>query len=526
MRKLLKFATIYALAVEKMKMDVSLTPTERKIFALLQQVVQEKAPETTLRVAGGWVRDKLMGKDSNDIDIAINNMTGEDFANLVVQYMKEHGIKSGGVTVVEANPEQSKHLATAMVRLFGLPIDFVNLRTETYTDTRIPEMQMGTAEEDASRRDLTINALFYNINTGEIEDFVGGLKDLKEGIARTPLDPVQTFLDDPLRILRTVRFASRYGLDLDPSLIEAAHNPEVQQAFKDKISQERIWTELAGKQEGEKWKPGALIGPDPTRAAELLKQLGLMEAIFDPNTEEREQLGMGEEFVPWETEQDNPHHTFDIWKHTLEVLRNLVDQTKGDIQEDAETYLVRNIAALLHDIGKRYKGIQGVHEQGHTTYHGHEEMSGKIAETILTRLRAPKRIIQRVKALIDAHLRPHELLSGGGGKAKRRYVRDFEDWPHSIDLAIADSLGKGNLSDEERAAQIQEYENLRTKVQEAMPTGQVSTNIPRPITGYDLIEIGIQPGPLMGEIFRAIDEALLENPNLTKQEALDIARNF
>lgn len=504
-------------------MDVSLTPTERRIFALLQQVIREKAPETTLRVAGGWVRDKLMGKESNDIDIAIDNMTGEDFANFVVQYMREHGIRSGTVTVVEANPEQSKHLATAMVRLFGLPIDFVNLRTETYTDSRIPQMQMGTAKEDASRRDLTINALFYNINTGEVEDFVGGLQDLKGGIARTPLDPVQTFLDDPLRILRTVRFAAKYGLELDPAIIEAAHNPEVQQAFRDKISQERIWTELAGKQEGEKWKPGAMIGPNPSRAAELLKQLGLLEMIFEPTAQEKEQLGLAEEWVPWETEQDNPHHTFTIWKHTLEVLRHLVEQTKGDIQEDAETYLVRNIAALLHDIGKRYKGIQGVHEKGHTTYHGHEEISGKIAEAILTRLRAPKRIIQRVKALIDAHLRPHELLEGGGGKVKRKFVRDFEDWPHSIDLAIADTLGKQNVSDEERAALIQQYEDLRGKVQEAIPTGP---NIPRPITGYDLINIGIEPGPRIGEIMRAIDEALLENPNLTKEEALDIARTF
>ena len=506
-------------------MNISLNPNEKKIFDLLQLVVQAKTPDTTLRVAGGWVRDKLMGKNSNDIDIAVDNMTGEGFANLVSKYMKDHRMQTSSVVTVEANPEQSKHLATAMVRLFGLPIDFVNLRTETYADSRIPEMQMGTPEEDAQRRDLTINALFYNINTGEVEDYVGGLKDLRAGIARTPFDPIQTFLDDPLRILRTVRFAARYNLTLDPALVEAARDPRVQEAFRTKLSQERIWAELAGKQEGEKWKPGALIGQDPTKAVTLLKQLGLMEPIFDPSPEEMHQMGLSEEMVPWETPQNNPHHTFDIWGHTAAVLKNLVERTKEDVRGDEETYLVRNIAALLHDIGKRYKGVHGVHEKGHTTYHGHEGVSGQMAETVLTRLHAPKRIIKRVKDLIDVHLKPHELLQGSSGRTRRKFVRDFEDWPHSMDLAIADNLGKQNFTEEDAHRESQKYEDLRTKIQESLPQ-QNSTNIPRPITGRDLIGIGGSPGPIMGQVMKAIDEALLDDPHLTKEDALGIARTF
>lgn len=526
MKQLLKFAKIYAIAVEKMTTSLHFNPVETKIINLLKDVVRTKTPDTTLRIAGGYVRDKLLGKESNDIDIAVDNMTGEAFANLINEYMKENGIKTKEITVVEANPDQSKHLATAMIKLFGLPIDFVNLRTETYTDSRIPQMQMGTPEEDASRRDLTINSLFYNINTGQVEDFVGGLNDLRNGIARTPLDPIQTFLDDPLRILRTVRFASKYNLTLDPALIEAAKNPEVQQAFRDKLSKERIWTELAGKKEGEKYKPGAMIGPNPTRAVELLKQLGLMETIFDPTPQEREKLNLTDEMVPWETAQDNPHHQFDIWNHTLNVVKNLVEQTKAETSEDYETYLVRNLAALLHDIGKRYKGVQGKHEKGHTTYHGHEEKSGEIAEVVLTRLRAPSDVIKRVKALIDAHLKPHVLLEQGRGKNYRKYVRDFADWPHSIDLAIADNLGKQDFTPEQANQEVQKYEDLRTKIQEALPTGQVGTNIPRPITGWDLINIGVKPGPIMGQIMSAIDEALLENPSITKDDALNIARTF
>ena len=340
--------------------SIILNDVERKIFSLLKSVIKDKTPNTTLRVAGGWIRDRLLGKESNDIDIAVDNMSGEDFANLVNEYMTEKDIKTHAISVVQSNPDQSKHLATVMVRLFGLPIDFVNLRTEEYTNTRIPQIKPGTPEEDAKRRDLTINSLFYNINSEKIEDFVGGLEDLKNRIAKTPMDPLQTFLDDPLRILRTVRFAAKYDLKLDPSIIEAAHNPDVQKAFKEKISKERIWTELAGKKEGEKWKPGALIGQNPTKAISLLKELGLLELIFDPSKEDKDGLGLDQEFVPWETDQNNPHHNLNIWDHTLEVVKNLVEQTKQPIKDDYESYLVRNIAGLLHDVGKRYKGIHGI----------------------------------------------------------------------------------------------------------------------------------------------------------------------
>ena len=133
--------------------NIVLTETENKIFSLLKDVIKAKSPDTELRVVGGWIRDKLMGKNSNDIDIAVNNMTGEEFTNLINEYMKENGLKTSEVSVVQSNPDQSKHLATAMIRLFGLPIDFVNLRTETYTDSRIPQMQLGSPEEDSKRRE-------------------------------------------------------------------------------------------------------------------------------------------------------------------------------------------------------------------------------------------------------------------------------------------------------------------------------------------------------------------------------------
>lgn len=510
-------------------MSITLNKTEVKIFDLLMKVVKSKTPNTTLRVAGGWVRDKLLGKESSDIDIAIDTMTGEDFANLLLQCMKEHGIHQLGVTVVEANPEQSKHLATAMVRLFGLPIDFVNLRSETYTDSRIPQMKMGTPQEDALRRDLTINAIFYNINENRVEDLVGGINDLQLKIARTPTDPVQTFLDDPLRILRTVRFAARYNLNLDPSLVSAATKPEIQKAFREKVSHERIWTELVGKNDGDHWKPGALVGENPIKAVLLLKELGLMENIFDPNIEDMKAIdGIPEDMVPWDTSQNNAHHEFTIWNHTLHVFEHLIKRTSTVTKEDSETYIVRNLSALLHDIGKRFKKIQGTNASGFTNYHGHEETSAKIAELVLTRLHAPNRVIERVKKLIDVHLRPHTLQKGEGGKkAMRRFARGFEDLHHSIDLAIADNLGKQSFTDNQIEEEIIKYETLRSQIVESMPTTQgITLTIPRPLSGKDLIAAGFKPGPIMGQILAAIDEALLDNPDLTKQEALDISKTF
>lgn len=215
-----------------------------------------KAPDQkiVLRWAGGWVRDKLLGRQSHDIDVAINCMTGETFGNKlrdycdVLEHKEKHGLRDkdvGSLHKIEKNPEKSKNLEAATVRIFDLDVDFVNLRTETYTeDSRNPQMEFGTAEEDARRRDATVNALFYNIHTDEVEDFVGGLEDMQARVIRTPMDPFQTFMDDPLRVLRLVRFASRLGFAIEPSVKEYMGNESVLKALRVKISRERVGVEV------------------------------------------------------------------------------------------------------------------------------------------------------------------------------------------------------------------------------------------------------------------------------------------
>ncbi|KAI3923557.1 hypothetical protein MKW92_044654 [Papaver armeniacum] len=229
------------------KDEISLTDKENQIFERLLQVLRHFNLQTQLRVAGGWVRDKILGKDCSDIDIALDDMMGKEFCEKVNEYLSFAGEEIQGIAVIQCNPDQSKHLETARMKLFGEWIDFVNLRSETYNkNSRIPTMEFGSAEQDAYRRDLTINSLFYNINKKSVEDFTGrGLSDLRSGKIVTPLPPKETFLDDPLRVLRAIRFGARFCFELDEELKEAAASDEVRVALADKISRERIGHEFA-----------------------------------------------------------------------------------------------------------------------------------------------------------------------------------------------------------------------------------------------------------------------------------------
>ena len=242
-----------------------LNKTEEKIFNFLKKVNKKYNLNVTFRVAGGWVRDKIMGLESDDIDIALDTMTGKELGKVLE---KEKHIK---IHIVQQNHEQCKHLEVAIVNLFDIKIEMVNLRSEEYGDSRIPTTQIGTPLEDALRRDLTINSMFYNINTGCIEDHTGkGLGDIKNKIIRTPLNPKQTFLDDPLRILRAVRFSVRLGFEIDEALIKViTNNIEIHDAFISKISQERILEEVK-----------KMVKYSAKDSFQLLSDLGMFHAIF------------------------------------------------------------------------------------------------------------------------------------------------------------------------------------------------------------------------------------------------------
>ena len=245
------------------------------------------------RIAGGWVRDKLLGLPSHDLDVSLSSMTGHHFALFLKAYLESEVFpctplaremqeaapshaRISHIGKIAANPEQSKNLETATARVLGFDLDFVNLRKEVYEGThRIPIMSFGTPLEDAMRRDMTVNALFYNVHTAAIEDWTQhGLADLRDGIVRTPMDPTATFTDDPLRILRCVRFGSRFGYAIHPDILAALAAPAspLHAALASKVSRERVGIEV----------DKMLSGRDPRYALQLLAQLQLYWVVFMP----------------------------------------------------------------------------------------------------------------------------------------------------------------------------------------------------------------------------------------------------
>ena len=266
--------------------NVLFTPREDQLRRLLLDVTEainhdqsrHAREPTVLRWAGGWVRDKLLGLETQDIDVAINNLTGVEFARRMCEYcesqhaIEKHGLAKddvGNLHNVARNPDKSKHLETAMVRIFGLDIDFVNLRKEKYAESsRNPQVDFGSAEEDALRRDATINALFYNLSVDKIEDFTSGIRDLNAKLIRTPLEPLQTFKDDPLRVLRIIRFSSRLQFRIDPYTMKYMSDSEVLRALRIKISRERVGIELGKMMQG--------------KSLELLRSTELLTRLLVP----------------------------------------------------------------------------------------------------------------------------------------------------------------------------------------------------------------------------------------------------
>ncbi|KAL5113195.1 CCA tRNA nucleotidyltransferase, mitochondrial [Pleosporales sp. CAS-2024a] len=305
---------------------------------------------TTLRWTGGWVRDKLLNLESHDIDLAINNMTGEHFGLKMQEYLsipgnaEKHGLLSTadnanahdrskkiapGLHKIEANPEKSKNLETATTKIMGLDLDLVNLRKETYNElSRNPEMEFGTAEEDALRRDATVNALFYNLHTCQVEDFTRqGFDDMAAKIIRTPLEPTQTFKDDPLRILRLIRFASRLDYVIEPQTAEAMANAEIQHVLKVKISRERVGIEL------EKM----LKGPRPRMALHLIDRFGLYSTVFTDPTRELPSKPETALFLP----------SYDFVESVLECRNGIPTLIKDTLFRDADDKYLGWICATM-----------------------------------------------------------------------------------------------------------------------------------------------------------------------------------
>lgn len=242
---------------------IRITSKEAELFVVLSKLSLD------LRVAGGWVRDKILGLETADIDIA-TPIPGVEVAERLKEY-----VPSLKMNVIQANVAQSKHLETATGRVLDLEVDFCPLRTaEVYEEnSRIPTVQAGTPAQDALRRDFTLNSLFFNLTSLQIEDWTGqGLADLEARLLRTPCPAMETFSDDPLRVLRACRFAIRYQCTLDEDLRAAATNNQVHAGLQHKVSRERVGKELEGMLSGKYCQP--------INAVSLIFELSLGDCVF------------------------------------------------------------------------------------------------------------------------------------------------------------------------------------------------------------------------------------------------------
>jgi tRNA nucleotidyltransferase (CCA-adding enzyme) len=504
-----------------MKNKIELNSDEKELFDILKKIISKVSPGTTLRVAGGWVRDKLLGKESDDIDFMVDNASGEKIARLIA---KELNI--AGPHVVEANPDASKHLETAGMKIplsngTVFDLDFAMARQEIYDDSRIPEILPATPQEDAFRRDLTINSLFYNIMNDELEDFTGkGLNDLRNKTIRTPESPFKTFKDDPLRIFRTIRFVARYNGEIDPQTLVAMKNPQLISEIQNKVSKERIEQELSK----------TLKGPNPTVALKLLKETGIFQSIVNEAIKGSEFEG---QMAPLDMNQNNPHHELTVWDHTIKVVENILDFYPNT---DPEKRSVMILTALMHDMGKLYYKIHQEKED-RTSYGGHEKASGKLAELILKYLKFNNKTVEQVSKLANHHMRIHMMDRDKNLEPEqkrlawmRKFIRKMlEDNVDAMDImnhSIADSYSKSTkpVCDDI----VEKYHLMKQQLIKSMEDSNVDQNQKKftpVLNGREIMEIlNISPGKMIGQALERVKDLMDENPSISKEEAAKIIK--
>ena len=442
---------------------------DRKIFRLVSEVAAER--KVRAFVIGGYVRDCFLGRPSCDIDIVVEG-SGIEFARAVGE--RTHSYVS-----------YFKNFGTAMLHYEGDEIEFVGARKESYRrESRKPIVENGTLQDDQERRDFTINAMAFSLQAdsfGELVDPFGGIKDLAAGIIRTPLDPDTTYSDDPLRMLRAVRFATKLTtpeqtFKIVPESLESMRRMADRLSI---LSVERITEELNK----------MLVTRRPSMAFELMEQTGLLLRILPElcalkGVETQEGKGHKENF-----------------SHTLMVLDNVAG-TDGP-----EPKLWLRWAALLHDIGKpaskRFDPALG------WTFHGHDLIGSKMVPKIFDRLKLPLDAMKYVKKLVWLHLRPIALVDDGvTDSAVRRLLFDAgEDIDDLMILCRADVTSKNPA----KVARVQSnFSLVEQKLVEVEEKDKIR-NFKNPITGEHVMEVyGLGPCSTIGVLKEAVKEAILD----------------
>jgi len=428
-------------------------------FPLLEQAAGKVGAQAW--AVGGYVRDRLLGRDHPDLDIVVAGEKGTELAQAFAEL-------AGAPP-----PVLFERFGTAQVNWQGRLIEFASTRAESYApDSRKPDVTPATLDEDLRRRDFTVNTLLMDFQ-GQVEDRLGtGLRDLEARVLRTPREPEATFADDPLRMLRAARLAAQLGFELAPDLLPAMRKAR-ERLRPPVLSVERTADELRK----------MLLSERPKLALQLLDEGGLLEIVLP-------------EVWRCHGVQQGGWHRFDVYEHTLEALAL------------APPDLLTRLAALFHDVGKPVTATPDGY------FLGHDKVGAGLAREALARLRFSKEVGDRVARLVELHLRPafYQREEWGDG-AVRKLARDAGDdvW-RLLDLARAD-IRASAFPD---PAKIDELENRLREVLAEKPS-----RFSLPISGEDIMhELKLPPGKDVGRVKSRLQELVLDGQLPPEREAL------
>ncbi|MEI6430550.1 MAG: HD domain-containing protein [bacterium] len=434
---------------------------------VLRRITRQTEYENRLFLVGGYVRDKLLGRSGgfDDIDLVL-----EGDALKLARFLWRQGVSSHAPVVYPKFGTAMIHIQEPAESL--VQVELVTARAETYqSGSRQPTVTPGTLLTDARRRDFTINTFLENLHTGEIIDPTEKAhSDLASGILRTPLDPAQTFADDPLRMLRACRFAAKLNFAIAPTTMEAiiVHADRCNAAYG--ISFERIRDELNK----------TLLAPGAAKGLELMRQTRLLDQ-FAP------------ELVAMYGVTQNRFHLYDVWRHTLVALENL----------PSESPLELRLGVLLHDIGKPATRTED--SEGEAHFYNHEDVGAQIARELLFRLRYPNETVDIVTRLVALHMRYGSYTPSWSDAAVRRLIRSVGELRQDLFTVAHADIAACNPD----IMPVADLDSLSERMELIESVANVTTAT-SPLTGEEIIALlDIAPGRIIGKIKVALTDAVV-----------------